>query len=171
MNVQLAHVLTDITGATGLAIIRAMVAGERDPVPLARFRAPRCASSTREIAKALTGHDQPEHVFALKQALALYDIYTEQGRTDDAAIERPFQVIRSVWPDELPPLNRADTPPTHNKAFRLAAHAVSRRHNGLGAFYRRMRPGLGPKAAIVAPPTKSRASSTTCAPIAARVAI
>ena len=52
MNVQLTHVLTDITGATGLAIIRAIVAGERDPVQLARFRAPRCASSTEEIVKA-----------------------------------------------------------------------------------------------------------------------
>jgi hypothetical protein len=55
MNVQLTQVLTDITGATGLAIIRAIVAGERDPVLLARFRAPRCASSTEDIAKALTG--------------------------------------------------------------------------------------------------------------------
>jgi transposase len=126
MNVPLTHVLTDITGVTGLAIIRAMVAGARDPVQLARFRAPHCVSSTKEIAKALTGHAQPEHVFALKQALALYDIYTEQGRTDDAAIERPFQVIRSVWPDELPPLNRADTPPTHNKMphVRCPQHAV-----------------------------------------------
>jgi transposase len=52
MNVQLAQVLTDITGATGLAIIRAIVAGERDPVRLARFRAPRCASRTEDIAKA-----------------------------------------------------------------------------------------------------------------------
>ena len=56
MNVQLTHVLTDITGASGLAIIRAIVAGERDPVQLARFRAPRGASSTEEMAKALRGH-------------------------------------------------------------------------------------------------------------------
>jgi transposase len=52
MNVPLTPVLTDITGATGLAMIRAIVAGERAPVQLARFRAPRCASSTEEIAKA-----------------------------------------------------------------------------------------------------------------------
>jgi transposase len=71
MNVQLTQVLTDMTGATMLAMIRAIVAGERDPVHLARFRAPRCARSTEDIAKALTGHDQPEPVFALKQALAL----------------------------------------------------------------------------------------------------
>jgi transposase len=51
MNVQLTQVLTDMTGATGLAIIRAIVAGERDPVHLARFRAPRCASSTEDITR------------------------------------------------------------------------------------------------------------------------
>ena len=98
MNIQLTQVLTDITGATGLAIIRAIVAGERDPVYLARFRAPRCASSTEDIAKALTGHYQPEHVFALKQALALYDVYTEQVRECDGEIERRFQAIKPVGP-------------------------------------------------------------------------
>jgi len=71
MNVQLTQVLTDITGTTGPAIIRAIVGGERDPVQLSRFRNRHCASSAEEIAKALTGHYQPEHVFALRQALAL----------------------------------------------------------------------------------------------------
>jgi transposase len=64
-------VRTDITGTPGLAIIRAIVAGERDPVHLARFRDPRCARSTEDIAKALTGHYRTDQVFALKQALAL----------------------------------------------------------------------------------------------------
>jgi transposase len=91
------------------------VAGERDPVHLARFRAPRCASRTAEIAKALTGHDQPEHVLALQQALALYDVSTEQVRECDAEIARRFQAIKPVWPDELPPLNRANTHRTHHK--------------------------------------------------------
>jgi transposase len=231
MNVQLTQVLTDISGVTGLAIIRAIVAGERDPVQLARFRDRRCASSTEEIAKALTGHYQPEHVFALKQALALYDTYTAQVRECDAEIERRFQAITPVWPDALPPLNRANKHRTHNKnaplddargmlyqltgvdlvaipglnastvqtilseigldlrkwphakafcswlglaprheisggkvlrrstlktcnragqAFRLAAHAVSRSRNSLGAYYRRMRARLGPQSAIVA---------------------
>jgi transposase len=108
-------VLTDITGATGLAMIRAMVAGERDPVHLARFRAPRCASSTEGIAKALTGHDQPEPVLALQQALALYDVSTEQVRECEAEIERRFQAIKPVGPDELPPLNRANKHRTHHK--------------------------------------------------------
>ncbi|MDQ3831253.1 MAG: transposase, partial [Candidatus Tectomicrobia bacterium] len=115
MHVPLTHVLTDITGATGLAMSRAIAAGERDPVQLARFRAPRCASSTEEIAKAFTGHDQPEHVFALKQALALYDAYTDQVRECDGEIERRFQAIKPVWTDELPPLDRADKHTTHHK--------------------------------------------------------
>jgi transposase len=101
MNGPLTQVLTDITGVTGLAIIRAIVAGERDPVQLARFRESRCASSTEDIAKALTGHDQREHVFALKQALALYDAYTERVRESDAEIERRFQAMKPVGPDAL----------------------------------------------------------------------
>ena len=55
MNLQLPHVLSDITGETGMAILRAIVAGERDPVKLAQVRNPRCQSSEETIAKALTG--------------------------------------------------------------------------------------------------------------------
>ena len=231
MHLQLTHVLTAITGATGLAIIRAMVAGEREPVHLARFRAPRGASSTADSAQALTGHDQPAHVVALTPALALDDVYTAQVREGEAELARRLRAITPVGPDELPPRNRANTPRTHNKnapdddarglldqltgvdrvaiaglhastvqtllsesgraprqwphakafcawlglaphpeisggkiwrrsplkphhragqAFRRAAHAVSRSHNGLGAYYRRMRARQGPKAAIVA---------------------
>jgi hypothetical protein len=74
MNVQLTQVLSDITGETGLAILRKIVAGDRDPVALAQLRDPRCRSTEEEIAKALTGSYRPEHVFALKQALALFDL-------------------------------------------------------------------------------------------------
>ena len=115
MNVQLPHGLTDITGTTGLAIIRAIVAGERDPVHLARFRDRRGASSTEEIAKALTGHYRAEHVFALQQALALYDAYTAQVRECDAEIARQFQAITPVWDDDLPPLDRQDKALSHSK--------------------------------------------------------
>jgi transposase len=115
MNVQLSQVLTDITGTTGLAIIRAIVAGERDPVHLARFRDPRCAHSSEDIAKALTGHYRAEHVFALQQALALYDVYTAQVRECDAEIARHFQAITPVWDDDLPPLDRQDKALSHSK--------------------------------------------------------
>jgi len=75
MNLQLHHVVTDITGTTGTAIIRAIVAGERDPAVLAAHRDPRCHASTETIRQALVGNDREEHIFALTQALELYDVY------------------------------------------------------------------------------------------------
>jgi transposase len=106
MNLQLTLVLSDITGETGMAILRAIVAGERDAAHLAQFRQLTCAHSAAEIAKALTGNYRPEHVFALKQALAWYDAYTAQLRECDCEIERQFQAIRPLTTEELPPLER-----------------------------------------------------------------
>lgn len=90
MNVLLTQVVKDITGVTGLAIIRAIVAGERNPEQLATLRDPRCQKSAPEMARALTGNYRPEHLFALQQALALYDFYTAQLVACDAEIERQF---------------------------------------------------------------------------------
>jgi transposase len=86
MNVQLTQVVSDITGVTGLAIIRAIVAGQREPQQLAALRQPGCKKSAQEIARALTGNYRPEHLFTLQQALALYDFYTEQMAACDAEI-------------------------------------------------------------------------------------
>jgi transposase len=116
MNVQLTQVLKDITGVTGMAIIRAIMAGARDPVQLAQLRDPRCAQAEGTIAKALTGNYRAEHLFALKQALALYDFYTEQLQECDGEIERQFSVLRPVHDeDELPPLDTSDKGNTHSK--------------------------------------------------------
>lgn len=87
MNLQLHHVVRDVTGVTGLRIVRAIVAGERDPQVLATMRDVRCKSSTETIRAALVGNYQPEHVFALAQALALHDIYQERVVECDARIE------------------------------------------------------------------------------------
>jgi len=111
MNLQLTHVISDITGRTGLQIIRAMVAGEHDPVKLAQYRDRRCRSSEDEIAKALTGYYRPEHLFMLKQALELYDVYTEQIRTCDAEIERYYSAMKPQFDVPLPPL----PPPTKKR--------------------------------------------------------
>ena len=73
MNIQLTEVLSDVMGLTGQAIIRAVVAGERDPKVLARHRHSRVKASEQEIAKALTGNWRDEHLFVLGQALAMYD--------------------------------------------------------------------------------------------------
>src|SRR5476649_171651 len=72
MNLQLHHVVADITGATGLRIIRAILAGERDSKALAHLRDYRCHASAETIEKALAGNYRAEHLFALEQALALY---------------------------------------------------------------------------------------------------
>lgn len=78
MNLQLHHVVTDITGVTGMRIIRAIVAGERSPSVLAAMSDTRCKAGIDVIQASLVGNYQPEHVFALTQALSLYDASQEQ---------------------------------------------------------------------------------------------
>jgi transposase len=94
MNLKLTSVITDLTGLTGMQIIRAILAGERDPVVLARFRDPRCKSSEAEIAKALTGNYQAEHLFVLRQAVEGLDFYTGQLAACDAEIESHYAVFQ-----------------------------------------------------------------------------
>jgi transposase len=94
MNIQLPQVLTDLTGETGLAILRAIVAGERDSLKLAQLRNFRCKSSEDTIAKALTGNWKDEYVFALRQALALYDFYTQQVAECEAQVEQHYATMK-----------------------------------------------------------------------------
>jgi len=95
MNLQLHHVVSDIAGATGMRIIRAIVAGERDPAVLASMRDTRRHSSIEVIEKALTGHYRAEHLFVLEQALALYDVYQQKVAACDIRIE---SVLRNSFP-------------------------------------------------------------------------
>ena len=118
MNLQLTQVLADITGVTGMQIIRAIVSGERNPVVLARFRDRRCAHSAERIAKALTGAYRDEHVFALKQALALYDFYTTQIAECDARMEQQYRKTLEAADtdrDNLPPLGPDPKKNSHSK--------------------------------------------------------
>lgn len=108
MNIQLERVLSDITGATGQAILRAIVAGERDPQVLASFRHPACKASLATITNALTGTWNPELLFVLQQALLLFDVYTAQIAVCDAEIFAYLSTMESrVSPDaplpDLPP--------------------------------------------------------------------
>jgi len=80
MNVQLHHLVTDVTGATGMRIIRAIAAGETDPAVLAKSRDLRCKSSQETIREALSGNYRAEHVFGLRQALEFYDSQSDQAR-------------------------------------------------------------------------------------------
>ena len=106
MNLQLHHVVTDITGVTGMKIVRAIIAGERDPSVLAAHRDVRCKASIATIRAALTGNYRPEHVFALRQAVELYDTYQAKLRDCDVEIERSVRALPraddGVSP-ELPP--------------------------------------------------------------------
>ena len=85
MNLQLHHVVADVTGVTGMKIIRAIVNGQRDPQVLAQMRDVRCKASPETVHAALVGNYRPEHVFALTQALALYDFY--QARVDECDVQ------------------------------------------------------------------------------------
>jgi transposase len=87
MNLKLTQVVSDITGATGMAIIKAIIAGERDPATLAKLRNPHCQHAEDDIAKALQGTWHAEHLFALQQAVALYAFYHQQLALCDQQIK------------------------------------------------------------------------------------
>ncbi len=91
MNLHLTQVLTDVTGTPGLAIIRAIVAGERDPLRLAQLRQTGCKHSESEIAKALTGTWDDAHLFVLQQSLDLFDYYTAKIAECDRTLEQQYQ--------------------------------------------------------------------------------
>jgi len=97
MNIQLSQALSDVSGVTGQAIIRAIVAGERNPHQLAGLRNYRCKKDEEEIAKALTGTWRTEHLFILGQSLEFYDFYTKQIEACDAEIERTYSLVRLDW--------------------------------------------------------------------------
>jgi transposase len=87
MNVKLTEVVSDIVGQTGMKIIKDIVNGERDPLKLAKHRHDRCKATEAEIARALCGNWRMEHLFALKQALKLYEFYQKQLRECEKEIE------------------------------------------------------------------------------------
>ena len=93
MNLKLTEVVSDITGKTGMTIIRAMLAGERAPQLLATYRDKRCKHDHATIAKALTGHWRAEHLFALQQAVEQYDFIAQQLRACDGHIEGCLQAF------------------------------------------------------------------------------
>jgi len=124
MNIKLTQVVSDITGVTGMSIIRAIVAGERDPGKLARFRQSGCARSELEIAKALQGNFRPEHLFVLEQALAQYDFYGRQLEECDAQIEAMYTQLPPSDPHQQgspPPPPKTGTRRKNQAHFDLAA--------------------------------------------------
>ena len=91
MNLKLAHVVSDITGVTGMGILKAILSGERNPIELAKLRDPHCKNSEATVARALEGHYREEHLFALRQALELVEFYQNQITACDRQIEACLQ--------------------------------------------------------------------------------
>jgi transposase len=91
MNLQLHNVISDITGATGMRILRDIVAGVTDPMALSAHRDYRCRASEEEIAASLTGNYRPEHLFALRQNLELFDTIQRQIQDCDGEVETLLQ--------------------------------------------------------------------------------
>lgn len=106
MNIQLAQVISDVAGETGQKIIRAMLAGERDGQVLAKLRHGRIRASEEDIAKALQGNWREEHLFALKQAVALYDAYAEQLAACDRQLETMLMALACHEGQPGPPKRR-----------------------------------------------------------------
>jgi transposase len=122
MNLQLPVVLSDITGVTGLHIVRDIVAGQTDPAALAQHRDVRCQASEADIIAALTGHYRPEHIFVLRQNLELFDMYHHQLATCDAAIEAHLATLAAQAPPPAGPLPAPRTkakPKTRDNAPRF----------------------------------------------------
>ncbi|MCX8567336.1 MAG: Transposase IS116/IS110/IS902 family protein [Glomeribacter sp. 1016415] len=102
MNIQLANVISDIAGETGQKIIRAILEGERDGAKLAKLKHGRIRASEAEIAKSLKGNWRTEHLFALKQAVALYDVYGEQLSECDQQLESMLKAMQTQAGDPGP---------------------------------------------------------------------
>lgn len=94
MNVQLANVISDIVGETGQKIVRAIIAGERDGRILANLKSNRIRASKDEIEKSLVGNWREEHLFALKQAMSLYDAYSERLTECDRQLETMLAALQ-----------------------------------------------------------------------------
>jgi transposase len=143
MNVQLHHVLSDITGTSGLAILRAIVAGERDPVTLAQLKHQRVKSSTETIAKALRGDYRPEHLFALRTALELYDFYQLKLAACDQEISQHLAQFESKAESMVP----AVIPVKARSATAIAAEKLRARLAEITGLDLTQVPGFGVLAA------------------------
>jgi transposase len=110
MNVRLHRAVSDINGATGLAILRAIAGGERDARKLAKLRDRRCSKTEQEIAEQLSGHWREDHLFSLHQALKMYDAVQEQIAAYEQEILRKLSQMEREQPLDptAPPLQNAN---------------------------------------------------------------
>lgn len=121
MNIQLANVISDISGVTGMKILRAITEGERDPAQLAELADPRIKASKETVARSLHGNWRREHLHALTQELAAYDFLEQQIADCDEAIETALKKL-PVLVSKPQPSNKALRSPHRTGAQQTALH-------------------------------------------------
>jgi transposase len=147
MNLMLHLVLSDITGATGLKIVRSILDGERDPARLAIHRDRRCHASIQEIIAALTGNYRAEHLFTLKQNFDAYEFKRQQIGECDTAIQQLIDLLAANQPPPitaLPTARHPAKPKRHEPAFDLRTPL----HRLTGGADLSQIDGIGPHAAL-----------------------
>jgi transposase len=127
MNVKLTEVVSDLTGLTGMSIVKAILAGERDPHQLAKLRDPRCKQSEATIARALQGTWRAEHLLELRHAVELYEYYHQKVRECDRAIEEHLQGMALPEVKPLEPTRRVRRLKENEPGFdaRVRLHQVA----------------------------------------------
>jgi transposase len=122
MNIQIVNVIADIVGETGQKIVRAIIAGQRDPYTLASLRNYRVKASEEEIAKSLQGNWRQEHLFSLKHAVALFDAYSEQLRQCDCQLQKMLQELKRY--EGVPIYSKARSRKKNAPQFDLRSYLV-----------------------------------------------
>jgi transposase len=147
MNLMLHLVLSDITGTTGLKIVRSILDGERDPAVLANHRDHRCKASSQEIIAALTGNYRVEHLFTLKQNFDAYEFDRQQIAECDSAIQKLIDSLATQQPPpttELPAARRPLKRKSHEPSFDIRTPL----HRLTGGTDLSQIDGIGPHAAL-----------------------
>jgi transposase len=124
MNVQLANVISDLSGLTGLTIVRAILAGEHDPRKLAELSHPKIRASREEIVKSLEGNWRPELVFVLRQEMEMYDSYQRKITECDHELQMHLKQFADHVPEIAPEAASKEQPKLKN-AKRSQGHAPS----------------------------------------------
>jgi transposase len=122
MNVQLANVISDVSGLTGQTIVRSIVAGEHDPRKLAELSDPRIQASREEVAKSLEGNWRPELLFVLQQEVAMYDTYQQRIAECDQQLQKhlaSFADTIPLQPTEEEPQRKKTKPAKNAPRFEL----------------------------------------------------
>jgi transposase len=127
MNVRVHRAVKDLSGTTGMAIVRAIVGGERDAGELAKLRDPHCHKSEEEIAEQLNGHWREDHLFSLRFALKMYDVAKECIAAFDQ------EILRKLGEMEKPEYRGASAPPLKNanKAQKIKARGEEEKRQAL----------------------------------------